>query len=134
MVLIPSQFRRCFLRTAWKSSIHIKLIKAAVLGLLCFILVKFCMKIPQKSETTTIRPVWATTILPLGTIATPPVWASCSQYKDTGYFSERTVPHFECEISKNDPKPGILNILQYLKPHWDIDKVIHSYYYSAHQK
>ncbi len=80
-------------------SIRIRRIKAITLfALLWFILFKFYTKAPK--------------------------WTDCSQFKDKMNFPNGAIPHFECEISKNDPKPGILNLLQYLKPHWDIKKVI----------
>ena len=80
-------------------SIGIRWIKATTLfALLCFISFRFYTK--------------------------PPEWNDCSQFKDKFNFPNGGIPHFECEISKNDPKPGILNLLHYLKPHWDTSKVI----------
>ncbi len=80
-------------------SIRIRRIKTITLfALLWFILFKFYTKAPE--------------------------WNDCSQFKDKINFPKGAIPHFECEISNNDPKPGILNLLQYLKPHWDVNKVI----------
>ena len=79
-------------------SIRIRWIKATTLfALLCLILFKFYTK--------------------------PPEWSDCSKFKDKINFPKGAIPHFECEIFKNDPKPGIFNLLQYLKPSWDIHKV-----------
>ncbi len=87
--------------------IHVRLIKATLFGLLCFIILKFYVRI----------------------LLMPPKWRNsipdCSKYEDTRIISEGDIPHFECDILKNDHKPGILNILRYLKPSWQIDKVIH---------
>ncbi len=99
MEVMLRQFRRY---CAWKTCtpyIRIGWMKAITLfALLCFILFR-SYTLPSK-------------------------WTDCFQFNDKMNFLEGAVPHFECEILKNNPKSGILNLLQYLKPHWDIDKVI----------
>ncbi len=102
MEVMLRQFRRyCVWKTCTRY-IHIRWMKATILfALLCFILFKSYTMYTLASK-----------------------WTDCSQFQDTMNFLEGAVPHFECEILKNNPKSGILNLLQYLKPHWDIDKVI----------
>ncbi len=123
MVLILQQFRRNFVWLTRTSYFRWK--KAILFGLLCYIFFKFYCSIPVMS-TATIAAATTTTTLRTTTTTTPK-WTSCSQYKDIRMITDVSIPHFECEISNNNPKPGILNLLQYVKPQWDIKKVIHIY-------
>ncbi len=78
-------------------------IKATLFLTLCFTFLKFFMDI----------------------LLTPPKLANCAQYMNMRDNSGVVIPHFECEIRKSNPEPGILNILHYLKPHWNAEKVIY---------